>query len=102
MTRNRRPSPATLKILNSLAAAPQGLHGYAVMQASSLASGTLYPILKRLSDRGWLEKNWEAGEDISGPPRRIYTLTPLGHQQLQTYAQPQAAGAVSKAQGRLA
>jgi len=51
------------------------------MKASGLASGTLYPILGMLSDRGWLEKAWQTGEDISGPPRRIYTLTPVGRAQ---------------------
>jgi len=89
MTRTRRPSSATLKILNNLAAAPRGLHGYALMQACALASGTLYPILKRLSDRGWLEKTWESGVEETGPPRRIYTLTPLGLAQLQS--QPEIA-----------
>lgn len=85
MTRTRRPSAATLEILNNLAAEPDGLHGYALMQAAGLASGTLYPILKRLSDRDWLEKNWESGADREGPPRRIYKVTELGRTQLQTY-----------------
>lgn len=53
------------------------------MKASGLASGTLYPILARLADRGWLDKNWEVGDDASGPPRRIYTLTSLGHTQFE-------------------
>jgi len=78
MTRTRKPSSSTLKILNCLSGSPGGLHGYALMKASGLASGTLYPILGRLSDRGWLEKAWETGEDISGRPRRIYTLTQVG------------------------
>ena len=78
MTRTRKPSDSTLKILKCLTGAPDGLHGYALMKASGLASGTLYPILGRLSDRGWLEKHWETGEAFSGPPRRVYTLTPVG------------------------
>lgn len=101
MTRIRKPSSSTLKILNCLSASPGGLHGYALMKSSGLASGTLYPILGRLSDRGWLEKAWERGDDISGPPRRIYTLTPVGRAQLQDLTQgeasspqPQSAGAV--------
>ncbi len=84
MTRFRKPSSSTLKILECLRAAPNGLHGYALMKASGLASGTLYPILARLADRGWLEKAWETGEDISGPPRRIYTLTSLGLAQMES------------------
>ena len=57
------------------------------MKASGLASGTLYPILARLADRGWLTKQWETGEDISGPPRRIYTLTPVGRAQSEGAAE---------------
>ncbi len=83
MARTRKPSSSTLKILNCFSASPGGLHGYALMKASGLASGTLYPILGRLSDRGWLEKAWETGDDISGPPRRIYTLTAVGRVQLE-------------------
>jgi len=89
MTRTRKPSSSTLKILNCLSGSPGGLHGYALMKASGLASGTLYPILGRLSDRGWLEKAWETGEDISGPPRRIYTLTPVGRAQFNDLTENQ-------------
>lgn len=56
------------------------------MKASGLASGTLYPILARLVDRGWLDKTWEGGEGADNPPRRIYTLTSLGHAQLASSA----------------
>jgi len=84
MTRYRTPSASTLKVLTFLSAAGKGQHGYAIMQATDLASGTLYPILMRLSERGWLEKNWDLGEGAdSGPPRRIYTLTAEGHRQTQ-------------------
>ncbi len=82
MTRTRRPSPSTLKILTGLSAAPEGLHGYALMKETSLASGTLYPILMRLTERGWLEKAWDMSE--AGPPRRIYTLTAKGRTKLET------------------
>jgi len=83
MTRDRKPSSSTLKVLKCLIAAPNGLHGYALMKASGLASGTLYPILARLSRRGWLTKAWEIGDAVTGPPRRIYNLTPLGRAQLE-------------------
>ena len=87
-TRQRRPSSATIKILNCLSDAPQGLHGYGLMKAAGLASGTLYPILARLAERGWLEKNWDMDPEASGPPRRIYTLTPVGRAQLDELASP--------------
>lgn len=53
------------------------------MKAANLASGTLYPILARLADRGWLEKQWEMDPEASGPPRRVYTLTSLGRAQIE-------------------
>ena len=93
MTRSRLPSAATLKILKCLSHSQEGLHGYALMKGSGLASGTLYPILGRLADRGWLDKTWETGEDDSGPPRRIYTLTPLGRAQFENYADDAARSA---------
>ena len=92
MTRTRRPSAATLKILKTLSSSPDGLHGYAVMKGSGLASGTLYPILGRLAERGWLEKAWDMRED-AGPPRRIYTLTLQGRAQFENYAEDAAVSA---------
>ena len=53
------------------------------MKETGLASGTLYPILARLVDRGWLDKDWEMSEDMSRPPRRIYRLTSFGRAQLE-------------------
>ena len=87
MTRIRRPSVATLRILKCLSESPDGLHGYALMKGAGLASGTLYPILGRLAERGWLDKAWETGDDLSGPPRRIYRLTDLGRAQLEHYSE---------------
>lgn len=89
MTRKRRPSAATLKILKCLTDSPNGLHGYALLKTSGLASGTLYPILARLADRGWLEKAWDLGGATSGQPRRIYWITALGRAQLEHMAKDQ-------------
>ena len=80
MKRQRQPSKSAISLLGCLAQARGGLHGYALMKSAGLASGTLYPILKRLTERGWLEKNWDIQPDETGPPRRLYTLTPLGYQ----------------------
>lgn len=41
-----------------------------------VVEGTLYPLLTRLKDSGYLTYRWE--ESRSGPPRKYYTLTPLG------------------------
>ena len=41
-----------------------------------VVEGTLYPLLTRLKDAGYLGYRWE--ESRSGPPRKYYKLTPLG------------------------
>jgi DNA-binding PadR family transcriptional regulator len=43
-----------------------------------LASGSLYPILMRLSERGLLEAAWEEMPARGRPPRHLYRLTPAG------------------------
>ena len=40
--------------------------------------GTLYPLLTRLKNAGFLKYRWE--ESLSGPPRKYYTLTDDGTQ----------------------
>ena len=42
--------------------------------------GTLYPLLTRLKNDGLLGYRWE--ESPSGPPRKYYSITPLGHEML--------------------
>lgn len=52
-------------------------YGYDLMKAARLPSGTLYPMLARLSDQGLVESQWETQrEDGAGrPPRKYYKLT---------------------------
>lgn len=45
-----------------------------------VVEGTLYPILTRLKNDGYLEYRWE--ESKSGPPRKYYTLTDKGNKSL--------------------
>jgi len=41
-----------------------------------VVEGTLYPLLTRLKNAGILTYRWE--ESTSGPPRKYYSLTPIG------------------------
>lgn len=41
-----------------------------------VVEGTLYPLLTRLKNQGLLSYSWK--ESTSGPPRKYYTLTPIG------------------------
>jgi len=54
------------------------LHGYELSELTALKSGSLYPILMRLSDRGVLEAKWEPSPHPGRPPRRLYRLTAQG------------------------
>lgn len=53
-------------------------HGYALSKATGLQSGTLYPILARLEDRGYLESKWLEPTHAGRPPRHVFRLTPSG------------------------
>ena len=46
-----------------------------------VVEGTLYPLLTRLKNAGLLTYRWV--ESTSGPPRKYYTITPLGEQFLK-------------------
>jgi len=80
MQRNRPPSAQTISVLLALAADPaQWRYGYDLATQVQLKSGSLYPILVRLADRGLLETAWEQGQG-SRPPRHLYRLTSAGRE----------------------
>ena len=80
MPRNRAPSPQTVTVLRALAAEPaRWRYGYDLATEVALKSGSLYPILVRLADRGLLETSWEPGVG-SRPPRHLYRLTGAGRE----------------------
>src|SRR5947199_10219916 len=77
----RRPefSAQTLSVLAALCAEPrEWRHGYGIARDTGLKSGTLYPILIRLADRGLMEARWEAEQPAGRPRRHLYRLTPEG------------------------
>jgi len=79
MTRTRSPSPQTRRLLAALLAQRvQWQHGYDLSEQTGLSSGTLYPILMRLSDRGLVESRWEPSQHEGRPPRKLYRLNAEG------------------------
>jgi len=79
MTRAPRLSRPTVMLLAELLAAPRSWrHGYDLSQATGLKSGTLYPLLIRLDEGGFLESRWEPSELEGRPPRHAYRLTANG------------------------
>jgi PadR family transcriptional regulator PadR len=69
----------TLKVLSTLIST-RDLSGADISRETGLASGTLYPILLRLEEAGWLESRWETEEpsSLGRPRRRLYKVTGLG------------------------
>ncbi len=58
-------------------------HGFDIIDASGLKSGTVYPILRRLEEAGMLRARWESvadARDAQRPPRRYYQMTGAGAQ----------------------
>lgn len=77
----RRPSPQTRAVLDALVGArDRWRHGYDLSSETGLASGTLYPLLMRLADRGYLESRWQENDSPGRPPRHLYRLTAAGRQ----------------------
>ena len=70
--------PTTL-VLHALANGVR--HGFDILDATQLASGTVYPILRRLEREGLVSASWEdvgIAQQEQRPPRRYYELTPAG------------------------
>ena len=80
MATSRKLSPQTVQVLRALATEPSRYrYGYDLVAEVGLKSGSLYPILIRLADRGLLEAVWE--EPVEGrPPRHLYRLTGAGRE----------------------
>ena len=72
-------SAQTLSVLAALCDQPsQWQHGYALAKQTGLKSGTLYPILIRLADRGLVEACWQDEPQPGRPRRHLYRLTAAG------------------------
>lgn len=75
-----------------LATVAQGeAHGFQIMgrlnafnrDAFNMKEGTLYPVLYRLDDHGFIESRWEDEHaPRKGPRKRLYRITPKGKREL--------------------
>jgi PadR family transcriptional regulator PadR len=74
-----RMTVPTALILSAIAGGSR--HGFDIMDATGLPSGTVYPALRRLDSRGFVRSRWEPAEkalDAGRPRRRIYELSERG------------------------
>ena len=78
-----RPPRHAATLLSLLAEDPAAWwHGYALMKATGLASGTLYPLLMRLAEEGFVESRWQEPGLRGRPPRHAYRITVAGLRRL--------------------
>lgn len=57
---------------------PEWRHGYDLMRETGLLSGTLYPLLMRMTDQGLVEAEWREPAQPGRPARHAYRLTAAG------------------------
>ncbi len=82
MPRPRALSQQALAVLGALAAdAGRWRHGYDLAAEVGLKSGSLYPLLIRLAERGLLESGWDEARG-GKPPRHLYRITAAGTEQV--------------------
>jgi PadR family transcriptional regulator PadR len=94
---NRRYSPpmrltmTTMAVMDEIAsemALGERAWGLQICDATGLGTGTVYPILERLADMGWIAASWEAAQPSGRPRRRFYEITNVGR---NAYAEARAA-----------
>ena len=72
----------TQLVLRALLEDPaQQRYGLELCELAGLPSGTIYPILARLEQVGWVDSTWEdpaVHEEASRPRRRFYQITKDG------------------------
>ena len=74
-----RLTPQTIRVLDCLMAG-KAISGSEIAGKTGLKSGSLYPILMRLEEAGWVTSEWEAGDParLGRPRRRYYSITCVG------------------------
>jgi PadR family transcriptional regulator PadR len=79
MTRAFRTTRPMRTLLETLAAGNgEWRYGYDLSRETGLKSGTLYPLLMRFSERGWVEARWAEAAAQGRPPRRMVRLSAEG------------------------
>ena len=78
--------PLSLSAIAVLSAVSRSVqHGFDIMDATELPSGTVYPVLGRLERDGYVKSSWESpavAQREKRPPRRYYEITAAGSRRL--------------------
>ena len=74
------------------AAAPRAGHGYTLLERlkdfglGEPNPSVVYRMLRDMETQGWVTSTWD-DERTQGPPRRVYRLTAMGDEVLNSYTQ---------------
>jgi len=91
--RQRRHSPVATSLLEPallVLLSDQQSHGYTLLEdLGNLNLGTIHPSmvyrsLREMEALEWVVSAWDTRQS-QGPPRRVYQLTPLGKEALETW-----------------
>lgn len=76
----RKPSTAARQVFQAFLDSPsEETYGFELAEATGLPSGTIYPILRRLEDEGFVKSYWaEVDTGTQRRRRRYYELTGEG------------------------
>lgn len=90
-----RITDATLDVLEVLLHERGDLYGLRIAKAAGRPTGSVFPILAKLEDCGWVTSEWEAGDPaVRGPRRRFYQLSPDGLVQARQVLNARRSGVV--------
>lgn len=87
----RLPSGKELIVLDLLISRRE-MYGLEMVKASKkLGRGTIYVLLNRMEDKGFIKSRHVKEKDTPGLPLRIYSVTGLGQRAYRAWQQAQAA-----------
>lgn len=84
----RKLSPQTLAVIKYMIDRPKAdYYGLELIEATGMPAGTIYPILTRLEEVGWIGGEWESFDrkDKGRRRRRYYVLTATGKKDGKKY-----------------
>jgi DNA-binding PadR family transcriptional regulator len=87
----RLPSGKELIVLELLVARREMYGLEMVKEARGLRRGTVYVLLNRMEDRGYIKSRQVKEEGTPGMPLRVYSISGLGQRALGAWRQAQAA-----------
>ena len=94
-----RATPATMDVLRALLDTDGPTWGLRLVGETGRPAGSVYPILARLEEGGWVSSRWD--DDVRrGPRRRLYELTDQGGASASALLAEREARAVSLPRSR--